>query len=498
MFLYLIYYRLDIRTFKAQYMSKTNKKGFENISSFITAVGAAIVFVVLLVITLKFTYFSEEVKCKATDFQFGELQDKISLMLSAGSGDREEKEFTVPCGDRAYFFNLNKKQELLSSGSLRDEPLLEDAVSSATSSETDNNLYIMKKNKIVGSFSLGDIRLDYPYNLCFDLKARRKVRLALDDLGAKVMIRPNCEEVECTVVPEKLEQPEIETLLNDICKGETGTALDECKNAERQNIENAKGNLDIKLKVSTCFPETTKVEFIIKPKEKGTTATDVKLFETVPKDCIDDLNKYVEKLEGGETEIILKSDPMIVWSFSSLNKEERVAYQITKFLDDHCRKQLRAVVAAKTIQKTGFVTPASLQMDHSPRFEPDETKRATQNPTYQFPLDLVKLPNSLKGKKIVIEADTPRELGRTEEHPGREEEEEGGVVDNTPPVVNTNFINTQRRVRQSSRLRPFLLCPTYINDVETPCDKLDYNIEYVKPEDSKKLKCYVQNSQLSC
>ena len=123
-------------------MSKTNKKGFENISSFITAVGAAIVFVVLLVITLKFTYFSEEVKCKATDFQFGELQDKISLMLSAGSGDREEKEFTVPCGDRAYFFNLNKKQELLSSGSLRDEPLLEDAVSSATSSEADKNFFI--------------------------------------------------------------------------------------------------------------------------------------------------------------------------------------------------------------------------------------------------------------------------------------------------------------------------------------------------------------------
>src|SRR3989338_4477374 len=345
MFLYLIYNRLSIRKVREQYMSKTNKKGFENIYSFITAVGAAIVFVVLLVITLKFPYFSEEVKCKATDFQFGELQDKISLMLSAGSGDREEKEFTVPCGDRAYFFNLNKKQELLSSGSLRDEPLLRDAVLSAASSETDKNFFIMKKNKIVSSFSLGDIRLDYPYNLCFDLKARRKVKLALDDLGAKVMITPNCEQVECTVVPEKLEQPEIETLLNDICKGETGTALDECKNAERQYIENAKGNLDIKLKVSTCFPETTKVEFIIKPTRDGIAAKEVKLIETIDKNCVNnDLKAYLKKLEGGTAEIIMRANPMIVWTFPTLSEEQKVAYHLSKYLDDNCRKQLRAVV----------------------------------------------------------------------------------------------------------------------------------------------------------
>src|SRR3989338_846707 len=513
MFLYLIYYRLDIRTFKAQYMSKTNKKGFENISSFITAVGAAIVFVVLLVITLKFTYFSEEVKCKATDFQFGELQDKISLMLSAGSGDREEKEFTVPCGDRAYFFNLNKKQELLSSGSLRDEPLLEDAVSSATSSETDNNLYIMKKNKIVGSFSLGDIRLDYPYNLCFDLKARRKVRLALDDLGAKVMITPNCEQVECTVAPEKLEQPEIETLLNDICKGETGTAFDDCKNAERQNIENAKGNLDIKLKVSTCFPETTKVEFIIKPTREGIAAKEVKLIETIPKDCVNnDLKAYLKKLEGGTAEIIMRANPMIVWAFHTLSEEQKVAYHLSKYLDDNCRKQLRAVVGAELIVKesakdtpTNSITNAELapvtgseqkhimsvtqRKPHPPRFEPRNPANPTQmNPN--LPADFIVIPEDKKGKPIFIVPEPTAPGGITIlDEPEREEGE-------SPPIVVSNIPQTPLRITGGEMdILSKPLCPNFLSGIEQHlCPRLEYKIEKISGSGNAECKVKIEDS----
>ena len=55
---------------------------------------------------------------------------------------------------------------MLSSGSLNDEPLLMDAVSSATSSDTNKNFFIMKKNSIVDSYYIGNVSLDYPYNLC--------------------------------------------------------------------------------------------------------------------------------------------------------------------------------------------------------------------------------------------------------------------------------------------------------------------------------------------
>src|SRR3989338_1054480 len=521
-------------------MFKTNKKGFENISSFITAVGATIVFVVLLVITLKFTYFSEEVKCKATDFQFGELQDKISLMLSAGSGDREEKEFTVPCGDRAYFFNLNKKQELLSSGSLRDEPLLEDAVRSDT--DTNKNFFIMKKNKIVGSFSLGDIRLDYPYNLCFDLKARRKVKLALDDLGAKVMITPNCEQVECTVVPEKLEQPEIETLLNDICKNDPN--FDDCKNAERQNIENAKGNIDVKLKVSTCFPETTKVEFIIKPTRDGIAAKEVKLIETIDKNCMNnDLKAYLKKLEGGTAEIIMRANPMIVWTFPTLSEEQKVAYHLSKYLDDNCRKQLRAVAGAELIVDTNKITDVEKPIEqvkvselddtfkrslitrnillpsspaqtvftklpsgerapsvravtagqnemkpHKQRFEPRNPANPSL-PNTNLPADFIVIPEDKKGKPIFIvpEPTAPGGIAIIDE-PERKGREE-------PPIVVSNILPIILSITDGERVilgRP--LCPNFLSGInQRLCPRLEYKIEKISGNGDAKCKVKIED-----
>src|SRR3989338_8589901 len=213
---------------------------------------------------------------------------------------------------------------------INDEPLIKDAVSSAAASETDKNFYIMSGNKIVGSYSIGNVNVDYPYNLCFNTRTSKTVKIALEGLGKNgVRVILDCEQVECTVVPEKLTDIEKNKLLDDICGADA-----DCKAAEEQNIENAKGDLDIKLRVSTCFPETTKVEFIIKPTREDIAAKEVKIIETIPKDCLNnDLKAYLKKLEGGAAEIIMRANPMIVWTFPTLSEEQKVAYHLSKYLD---------------------------------------------------------------------------------------------------------------------------------------------------------------------
>ena len=78
------------------------------------------------------------------------------------------------------------------------------------------------------------------------------------------------------------------------------------------------------LAISECEGEakTTKVEFKIIPKE-GTAGKEVKIFERIRKDCVDDLDKLLTKLEGGDTDIIMKADPLIVWTFGNIDKVKR-------------------------------------------------------------------------------------------------------------------------------------------------------------------------------
>ena len=76
------------------------------------------------------------------------------------------------------------------------------------------------------------------------------------------------------------------------------------------------------LAISECEGEakTTKVEFKIIPKE-GTAGKEVKIFERIRKDCVDDLDKLLTKLEGGDTDIIMKADPLIVWTFGNIDNK---------------------------------------------------------------------------------------------------------------------------------------------------------------------------------
>src|SRR3989338_6989484 len=466
----IIAYRICLKLKEKVYMLKDNKRGME--SSFMWLI-IAVGFAILVTfgfgpILFKAVFFTS--KCEIRESVFlGDLFDKVSLLTDPNMYDTvRTSSFTVPCGDRAYLVNVAKMKtelELMKADtnykspayqSLDEQPLIKESIQSGL----EKNFFIVKDNKIVASYSIGNVNVDYPYNICFDTKKSGMINVELRSRGKYVRVIPNCEEVECAVVPEKLEQPEIETLLNDICKGETGTALDECKNAERQNIENAKGNIDVKLKVSTCFPETTKVEFIIKPTRDGIAAKEVKLIETIDKNCVNnDLKAYLKKLEGGTAEIIMRPNPMIVWAFPTLSEEQKVAYHLSKYLDDNCRKQLRAVAGAELIVKesakdtpTSSITNAELapvtgseqkhimsvtqRKPHPPRFESRNPANPTQmNPN--LPADFIVIPEDKKGKLIFIvpEPTAPRGITILDEPERKGREEPPIVVSNMPPTL---------------------------------------------------------------
>ena len=292
----------------------------------------------------------------------------------------------------------------------------------------------MEGDKILLSRNISGLNIPYPHNLCFG--SNRKVKVEILGLGAAgAQMTPSCDAIECTVVPEDLTTDEIENLLNDACKDDSD--ITDCKNRESQNIQNAKGNIELSLKVSTCFPETTKVEFIIKPRE-GIAGKEVKIIETIPKECVDDdLKKYLEEVSGGDAEIIIRANPMLVWTFNILSEEERVSYKLNKFLDDNCRKQLKAVVAAEVIVKEEAVgktidqiidtdipkrDPAKPEQKHIERKADRKPHKERFNPASQesklaFP---IRVKEAEKGKSIDLTAGTPRVLGKDEVHPIRE------------------------------------------------------------------------------
>src|SRR3989338_5617443 len=140
----IIAYHICLKLKKKVYMLKDNKRGME--SSFMWLI-IAVGFAILVTfgfgpILFKAVFFTS--KCEIREYVFlGDLFDKVSLLTDPNMYDTvRTSSFTVPCGDRAYLVNLTKRQELLTSGSLNEEPLIKDAVSSASSSEADKNFFI--------------------------------------------------------------------------------------------------------------------------------------------------------------------------------------------------------------------------------------------------------------------------------------------------------------------------------------------------------------------
>lgn len=321
-----------------------HKKGIEANTLVWILVGVVIVIGGSFFFVKALGYFSD---CKFDNIRvLGILPKQIAFMALPGQyKSTDTATFRVSCASKIYFIDDKQKQQMLDSGALDDEPLVKDAVQSGT----DDTVFLMDGDKIAGSFTAPNINLDYPYHICFDLKRKNKIIILLEGLGKEgVKFTPYCSQVECTSVPEILTDIQINRLVSEICEGDAA-----CISQEIFNIQNAQDHLNVKLKVSACHPQATKIEFLITPKE-GTAAKGVKFFETVPKDCIADLRDDLTYVDGGDSDVLIKPDPMLVWDFDSIREERQVAYHISKMLGDTCRKQLKAVASAELIVKEEY------------------------------------------------------------------------------------------------------------------------------------------------
>ena len=112
------------------------------------------------------------------------------------------------------------------------------------------------------------------------------------------------------------------------------------------------------------------------------TIKEVKLFERIRKDCVDDLAKYLKKIESPDSdyEVIVKADPLLVWSFATLDAEKTVSYEISKFLDESCRRDLKATAAAEYIEDINTKTAITPIQEFPQRFNPENPNLLIENP----------------------------------------------------------------------------------------------------------------------
>ena len=129
-----------------------NKKGFEISLTMLATLLIAVVMISGIAYIFFKTNLAGERGCNLLEVQFLEnLKSAIDQKAGPqGYKSRASEDFKVPCGERAYFVNLNKKDELRDSKALDSEPLIKDSVLSGA----DKNFFIMSGDTIAGSYNL--------------------------------------------------------------------------------------------------------------------------------------------------------------------------------------------------------------------------------------------------------------------------------------------------------------------------------------------------------
>ena len=143
--------------------------------------------------------------------------------------------------------------------------------------------------------------------------------------------------------------------------------------------------------------------------------------------------------------MIVKADPLLVWSFATLDAEKTVSYEISKFLDENCRRDLKATAAVNVIVENGIEKPPVLAFPQ--RFNPENPNLLIENP------DLILVSGEFKNIEI-----KENEIKTTETPLGQPDEIElGDDID----FMDANFeieINPNPQCRIKTGARRTVLC----------------------------------------
>jgi len=295
-----------------------------------------IVSVAILVAGYKMVQIVKDRACRADIAKFEIDLKGIDKTLRAGT--KELKSFEAPCdADKIYFFDLNKKTN---PDDFNDIPLIKDSLKTGSN----NNVFLVKESEVKRSFYAGNLEMFYPYNICFIPKFG-KISFFAEGTGKSAKIVSECSQPECTFIPINISEDEARKVVKE--------AIDfGCRNCPK-NIESELENIRLTGKSVEMFRKftfcdgVTNVEILIRPK-KGAEVKNFRFYEFIPKSCVDDLNKYLAENVEGNVEI--KSDPLIMWHFNDVAKEQKISYKLNAELDDDCRVAIQGLGVAQFVE----------------------------------------------------------------------------------------------------------------------------------------------------
>ena len=272
--------------------------------------------------------------------------DLKSIDQSLRAGAKELQSLQVPCkADKIYFFDLNKNINPEDFGEI---PIMKETLKSKS-----HNVFLVKDGEVKRSFYAGNLEMIYPYHICF-VPDFDKISFFAEGSGSSAKIAAACGQPECTFIPIEIGEQEAQKIISEMVEF-GGSFPNECKNCPRdlaEEFEKAKltrKNVEMFRKFAFCG-NITDVQIIIKPK-KGAKVKDFRFYEFIPKECIDDLGKYLaENIEG---DVDIKGDPLIMWHFDEIGEGKKFSYKLATELSEECRQAIQGLGVAQFIEGAG-------------------------------------------------------------------------------------------------------------------------------------------------
>jgi len=303
-----------------------------------------VVSIVILIAGYKMINVVKERACETEIAKF-EI-DLRNIDKSLRFGAKELQSYDVPCKvDKIYFFDLNKT---INPENFKEIPIIKDTLES----RGNNNIFLVEEGGVKRSFYAGNLEMVYPYHICF-LPKFDKISFFIEGAGKSAKVASACDQPECTFIPIDISEDD----MRKIVKESVEFNCENCPNnleEELPNIRLTKQNVEMLRKFNFC-DGITEVQILIRPK-KGKEVKDFTFVELIPKTCIEDLNAYLaENIEGN---VEIRSDPLIMWHFDNIGKEQKISYKLSINLDDECRDAIKGLGVAKFVEEQAAVNTA--------------------------------------------------------------------------------------------------------------------------------------------
>ena len=318
---------------KAQFIGEVFKYGLVGIVS-----------VIILIAGYSMLNTVKERACKTEISKFEIDLKGIDKSLRAGA--KELQSHQVPCkADEIYFFDLGKETD---TENFNETPVMQDSLKSRS-----NNVFLVKENEVKHSFYAGNMEIDNGY-ICF-MPQFEKISFYVEGTGKSARISATDNQPECTLVPVNITIPEANKVVEEAFqfRQEEPEKCAKCPtdpDAEKSKIEKTREHATISRRF-ILKDKKTKVEIRIKAKE-GSRLRDFTFYESIPKECVDDLRKYVEERTDEDAEVSAKDDPLIMWTFSEIKGEKKVSYRLNKELSNECRNLIKGLGVAQSIESS--------------------------------------------------------------------------------------------------------------------------------------------------